>query len=366
MKTQMNEALKQYNLKGTLISAEPYGNGHINDTYLLMIDAKKEEDRKLILQRINTNVFHEPQKLMENMAGVTGWIAKKIIQEGGDPRREVLNIVPTAEGGSYAVDSEGGYWRIFYFVPDAVCYDMVDKPEQFYQGAIAFGKFQQMLEDYPAETLHETIKGFHDTYGRFQTFLKAVEEDSAGRVSSALKEIQFVKEREDLAKAYAEADKQEHIPLRVTHNDTKLNNVMLDAETGRGLCVIDLDTVMPGYVMNDFGDAIRFGTNTAAEDEPDTSKVSCSLELYEAFVKGFLEISGPALTKHEIELLPLGAKMMTFEVLIRFLTDYLQGDTYFKTAYADHNLVRTRNQMALLSDMEKKWDQMQEIVEKYA
>ena len=241
----------------------------------------------------------------------------------------------------------------------------MEKPEDFYESAVAFGKFQEMLADYPAETLHETIKDFHDTKKRFQTLKNAIEKDSRHRAASVKEEIAFAFQHEYLANVFGELLAKGEVPLRVTHNDTKLNNVMIDLETGRGICVVDLDTVMPGLAMNDFGDSIRFGASTALEDEKDLSKVSCDMKLYEIYVKGFLESCGDKLSAKEIEMLPMGAKVMTYECGIRFLTDYLEGDHYFKIDREEHNLDRCRTQFKLVADMEQKWDTMQTIVKKY-
>ena len=342
-----------------------YGSGHINDTYLLVFEIGKMGRLKVILQRMNKEIFTNPEELMENVVGVTSYLREKIIENGGDPDRETLNLIPAKDGKQYFVDSQGEYWRSYIFITDATSYDQVEKPEDFYESAVAFGHFQRLLADYPAETLHETIKGFHDTKARFQVFKEAVEKDVCGRAADVQKEIDFVLAHEDVANVFGDLQAKGEIPLRVTHNDTKLNNIMIDNITGKGICVIDLDTVMPGLAMNDFGDSIRFGASTAAEDEPDLSKVSCSMDLFEIYVKGFLEGCGGRLTQREVELLPMGAKVMTFECGMRFLTDYLEGDHYFKIHREGHNLDRCRTQFKLVEDMEAKWDTMQEIVKKY-
>lgn len=275
-------------------------------------------------------------------------------------------MIPTVDGKPYYLDSKGDYWRSYKFITDATSYDQVEKPEHFYQSAVAFGNFQRLLADYPAETLHETIKGFHNTKARFATFKQVVEEDVMGRAASVQKEIQFVLDREETADYFCDLLDRGELPLRVTHNDTKLNNIMIDNKTGRGICVIDLDTVMPGLAMHDFGDSIRFGASTAAEDEQNLDKVSCSMELFELYAKGYIEGCGGKLTKREIELMPMGAKTMTYECGMRFLTDYLQGDTYFKIHREKHNLDRCRTQFKLVEDMEQKWYTMQDIVNKYS
>ena len=360
-----NEAIANFQYEGMLVEERPYGNGHINDTFLLTFDVAEMGSIKVILQRMNKDIFKNPVELMENIQGVTEHLRKKIIERGGDPERETLNIIPTVDGKPYYVDSYGEYWRSYRFITGATSYDQVECVDDFYQSAVSFGNFQCLLADYPAETLHETIVGFHDTKARFEVFKKAVEEDVCGRASYVQDEINFVLEREDVANVLGELQAKGELPLRVTHNDTKLNNIMIDDKTGKGICVIDLDTVMPGLSVNDFGDSIRFGANTAAEDEIDLSKVSCDLELYEAYVKGYIEGCNGKLTDKEIEMLPTGAKVMTFECGMRFLTDYLQGDTYFKIHRENHNLDRCRTQFKLVEDMEAKWDQMQEIVAKY-
>ncbi len=361
----LNEVIGAYAFQGTLISDGLFGNGHINDTLVLNYEIGKMGRMKVILQRINREVFHDPEKVMENLVGVTGFLRHRIEERGGDPLRETLNVIPTGEGASFYRDSQGEYWRAFVFITDASCYDLIQNKQEFYEIGLAFGNFQAMLAEYPAGSLHETIAGFHDTRSRFAAFKKAVEEDVAGRADEARAEIDFVLAREDVANYFSERLDRGELTLRVTHNDTKINNIMIDNRTGKAICVIDLDTVMPGLVMYDFGDAIRFGASTAAEDEKDLDKVACDMELYELFTKGFLAGCDGRLTPEEIALLPMGAKVMTYECGMRFLTDYLQGDVYFKIHRPEHNLDRCRTQFKLVADMEKKWEQMREIVSKY-
>ena len=369
MAVEMNqgqrEAIESYQFAGELVDVRPYGSGHINDTYLVTLK-ENDDEKKVILQRMNKSIFTKPVELMENVLGVTSYLRERIIENGGDPERETLNVIPTAEGKPYFVDSEGEYWRAYKFITDATSYDAVETPEDFYQSAVSFGNFQRLLAEYPAETLHETIEGFHDTKARFAVFKKAVEEDVCGRAASVQKEIDFVLAHEDVANVFGDMLAKGELPLRVTHNDTKLNNIMIDDETRKGICVIDLDTVMPGLAMNDFGDSIRFGASTAAEDEQDLSKVSCDMGLFEIYTKGYIEGCGGRLTQKEIEMLPMGAKVMTFECGMRFLTDYLEGDHYFKIHREGHNLDRCRTQFKLVEDMEAKWNTMQEIVKKYS
>lgn len=360
---RLHSIASKFKVEKEIKEIAPYGNGHINDTFLVTY----ADDTKTVLQRMNKNVFPKPVELMENVLNVTSFLNKKIVERGGDPLRETLNVIQTEEDLPYYVETAEDYWRMYIFITDATCYDVVETPDDFYQSAVSFGNFQSLLADYPAETLHETIENFHNTRVRFATFKKAVEEDVMGRAASVQEEIQFVLDREEsIANYFMELLDKGELPLRVTHNDTKLNNIMIDNETRTGICVIDLDTVMPGLAMNDFGDSIRFGASTATEDEKDLSKVSCSMELFEVYTKGFIEGCNGKLTAREIELLPMGAKTMTYECGMRFLTDYLQGDTYFKIHREGHNLDRCRTQFKLVADMESKWETMQEIVAKYS
>ena len=366
MNVNTMKILDGFEINGEIVNVVNYGNGHINDTFLVLIKKEDGTDYKIILQHMNKKVFTKPVELMENIMNVTSFLRERIVEKGGDPTRETLNFFPAKTGEPYFVDESGEYWRAMEFIEDAICYDAVEKPEDFYQSAVAFGKFQRMLANYPAETLYETIAGFHDTKKRFATFKKAVEEDICGRAASVKEEIDFILEREDVANVFGDMVKQGELPLRVTHNDTKLNNIMIDKNTGEAICVIDLDTVMPGLAMNDFGDAIRFGASTAAEDEPDLDKVWCDMELFENYTRGFLEGCDGKLTNKEVEMLPMGAKVMTFECGMRFLTDYLQGDTYFKVHRDGQNLDRCRTQFKLVADMETKWDTMNAIVKRLA
>lgn len=360
------EAIGAFHYDGKVIAVERYGSGHINDTFLLTIEKEDKSTYRQILQHMNKVVFTKPVEVMENVMGVTSFLREKIVANGGDPERETLNISLTKEGNPYFVDSEDEYWRSYRFIDGATCYDQVEKPEDFYESAVAFGNFQRLLADYPAETLHETIPAFHNTKVRYGTFEKVVAEDVCGRVEAAREEVDFFLSRKHIAEVFSDMLEKGEIPLRVTHNDTKLNNIMIDNETHKGICVIDLDTVMPGLAMHDFGDSIRFGASTAAEDEQDLDKVWCDMNLFELYAKGFIEGCGGRLTEREIELLPLGALTITYECGMRFLTDHLQGDTYFKIHRENHNLDRARAQMKLVQDMEAKWDIMNEIVKKYS
>ena len=355
---QALQAMKHFPLEGEVRDVHFYGNGHINDTYLVEV-SKGEANRRLILQRINHRIFKQPEQLMENILKVTGHLRKKIVMEGGDPDRETLNVICAEDGKPYYKDAYGDYYRIYYFIEGAASFDAVRNDEDFYESARAFGHFQYLLSDFPAEELCETIPGFHDTAARYRRFCEVVEKDKCGRVAGVAEEIRFVKEHSYLTQALGE------LPLRVTHNDTKLNNIMLDEKTGKAVCVIDLDTVMPGYAVNDFGDSIRFGASTGAEDERDLSKINCSMELFEVYTKGFIEGCGGRLTQEEIKALPMGAMVMTYECGMRFLADYLEGDVYFKIHRERQNLDRARTQFKLVADMEAKKEQMDAIVEKY-
>ena len=341
-----------------------WGNGHINDTYKLTItvDGVRKE---YILQRMNKNVFKRPDLLMENMVGVTDFLKEKVSLSGKDAEREVMGVYRTLNGESYVIDEAGEYWRLVVFITDSVSYDKVERPEQFYLSAVAFGGFQRLLAEYPARTLHETIVNFHNTEVRYDNLMRSAERDVVGRLSEVGEELAFAKARREFTSLFEDKRRAGELPLRVTHNDTKLNNILFDKDSGAPVCVVDLDTIMPGYSVNDFGDSIRFGASSAAEDETDLDKVTMSLELFELYVKGFLEGVSGSLTDTEIALLPHSAKMMTFECGMRFLTDYLDGDVYFKTKYPTHNLDRARNQFKLVLDMESKFDKMCEIVNKY-
>lgn len=359
-------AIDAYAFPGEYAGVLPYGRGHINDTYAVYFQSQEGEDKRYILQKINRNVFRNPDALMENVVKVTSYLRASILSSGGDPDRETLNLIKTWKGRDYFVDEEGEYWRCYQFIEDTVTLQTVEKPEDMYEAARVFGSFQKHLADYPAGTLFETIPEFHNTKNRFDQFISALEEDVKNRARDVKDEIDFILKRQDEAGLLVDLVEKGQLPLRVTHNDTKLNNVLMDKKTRKGICAVDLDTVMPGLSLYDFGDAIRFGANPAGEDEEDLSKVRMEESLFEAYTEGYLQEAGSSLTEKEIELLPAAAKMMTFECGMRFLTDYLQGDTYFKIHKEHHNLIRCRTQFKLVSDMEKKWDKMHEIVNKWA
>ena len=339
--------------------AVPYGNGHINDTFLVSIGGR--EDR-YILQRINGYVFKRPEVVMENIHNVTSFLSRKIVAEGGDPRRETLTLIPTRDGSNYVVDEEGSAWRCYLCVPDTVSPELPDAPEMLEECGLVFGLFSRRLLDFPAETLHETIAGFHDTPNRIRQLEEAAKGNIAGRLKTVEAEMAFAMERAKRTRGLLEKCREGKLPIRVTHNDTKVNNVLLDRETGKAVCVVDLDTVMPGLLAYDFGDAIRVGANTAAEDERDLSLVRLDLDKAEAFARGFLAELGPVLGREELLSLAEGAWMMTFECGIRFLADHLNGDVYFKIHRENHNLDRARTQFALAREIERRKPEMEKLL----
>ena len=361
----LNEALAAYDFGGQLVGAVRYGSGHINDTFVVHTQPGEDPCRRFILQRISSAAFKHPDEVMANIVGVTSFLGEKIKEAGGNPARETMSVWATKSGENFYTDSEGGAWRVYPFVEDTICLQKAETPELFAASARAFGKFQRMLKDYPADTLYETIPKFHDTEDRLAKLKAAVAADVMGRVKEVGPELKFVQEREADCSVALSALRDGRLPLRVTHNDTKLNNILIDRESGEGICVIDLDTVMPGLAINDFGDSIRFGANHSAEDERDLTKVNFDLELFDVYAAGFLEGAGGALTETELDYLPWGAKLMTLECGIRFLTDYLEGDHYFRIHREGQNLDRCRTQFKLVSDMEAAWDDMKAVVDTY-
>ena len=349
----MIEQAYEFRMDGAPVSCAPYGNGHINHTYLVT----DSTGRQYILQRINRAVFRDPESLMANVSKITA----HLLQTTGDPRR-VLSLVPTRDNLEWLVDGDGEYWRLFHFIKNSVCFETADTADIFRESAVAFGRFQRQLADFPAHTLNETIPRFHDTPMRFSALRAAIGADARDRVKDAREEIAFALEREQYGATLVNLQSSGDLPLRVTHNDTKLNNVIFDRDTLKAVCVIDLDTVMPGLSVNDYGDSIRFGASSAEEDEPDLSAVNFVFPLFEAYTDGFLSACGGSLTVREVERLRDGAKMMTLECGTRFLTDYLSGDTYFHINYEVQNLNRCRTQFKLVKDMEARWDEMQESI----
>ena len=349
----MEKLLSNFSLSGAPVKWARYGHGHINETYLVETDAP----HAYILQKINRHVFPDIPGLMRNIAAVTAYLWKQT----PDPRR-VLTLVPTRLGGTYWVDEAGDPWRVYEFVTDSLCLDRPETENDLRQSGVAFGTFQNQLAHFPAETLTEVLPGFHDTPLRFAQLKEAIKNDLAGRAREAEREIDLYLAQEKHAGFLTDLLRKGDLPLRVTHNDTKLNNVMLDKTTRTPLCVIDLDTVMPGLVANDFGDSIRFGAATAPEDEQDLDKVGMSLRLFRAYADGFLGACGGRLTALEKETLPMGALLMTLECGSRFLADYLNGDQYFRTARPGQNLRRARTHIKMVQDMLEKQDEMRAIV----
>lgn len=358
----LGEVLEAYDLHAPVVGAVRFGQGHINDTFCVHTQPPEGDCVRFILQRISDAAFSSPVQLMQNIVGVTDYLKRIITEEGGDPERETLTILHTRAGETFYTDRGGRAWRCMPFIEDTVCLQSAETPELFAASARAFGQFQRRLRDYPAHTLFETIEKFHDTEDRLRRFKAAVQADVMGRAGGVRPEIDFVLAREPDCSVALEAQRAGKLPLRVTHNDTKLNNVLLDRRTGAAVCVIDLDTVMPGLAINDFGDSIRFGANHAPEDEKDLSKVGFDLDLFAVYTRGFLEGCAGSLTSGELEYLPWGAKLMTFECGMRFLTDYLEGDHYFAVHREGQNLDRCRTQFKLVSDMERRWGEMADVV----
>ncbi len=361
----LSEALAAYAFAGEVVGTARFGKGHINDTFCVYTQDAEGDCVRYILQRMSAAAFRRPDQLMQNIVGVTDHLRAVIAQNGGDAARETMTVLRTKAGETFFTDSAGGAWRVYPFIEQTRCLQTAETPELFYAAAKAFGKFQRMLQDYPAATLYETIEKFHDTEDRLAKFEAALAADALGRAKTCVPEVAFIEAHAADCGVALSALRAGRLPLRVTHNDTKLNNVLIDRATGEGICVIDLDTVMPGLAINDFGDSIRFGANHCAEDERDLAQVNFDLALYETYTKGFLEGAAGTLTDAEKEYLPWGAKLMTLECGIRFLTDYLQGDTYFHIQRAGQNLDRCRTQFKLVRDMEAVWDEMAAIAVKY-
>jgi len=351
----MLSVLSRFSLAGEPVSVAPYGSGHINGTQLVTCS----DGSRYVLQQINTSVFREPVPLMRNIERVTAHLRTK-----NDDPRAVLTLIPTLDGKSYTVRN-GEYWRVYELVPDSVCFEQADE-SLFFESAVAFGRFQNQLADFPAEELAETIPHFHDTPARFAAFRRAVESDAAGRADSVSAEIDFALSYEAFAHTLSDLQSSGELPLRVTHNDTKINNVLFDVQTKKALCVIDLDTVMPGLSAHDFGDAIRFGASTASEDERNLDLVHFDLGLYETYLRGYLSTCGGSLTRTEIEMLPIGAMMMTLECGTRFLADHIAGDVYFHISREGQNLDRARTQFRLLREMDENREQMRALVSSIA
>ncbi len=362
MEKKLSEVFGHFSCEGNFKSGVPFGSGHIHDTY--KITTAEPDQPNYILQRINTGIFREVEELQNNIYQVTTHIRKKLSAiPGSDPDRETLTILPARDGKLYYRDKEGDYWRVYLFIEKHKSYDRVETPEQAYQGGRAIGRFETLIAGLDPSGIHEVLPGFHDMEDRLNNFQKVLEKDPENRASLIRDDIQFVLDHAEEMMTIKKLGKAGKIPLRITHNDTKFNNVLLD-ENDKSLCVIDLDTVMPGYIHYDFGDAIRTTANASFEDETDLSKVFVRLDLYEAFARGFMEEVRDELNDTEIEYLPFSARMLTFIIGLRFITDYLDGDHYFKIHHPGHNLERARVQFKLVKSMEDQRQEMEKTIEK--
>jgi Ser/Thr protein kinase RdoA (MazF antagonist) len=356
MENQLEQLVSQFEIKGSIDSVKAFGSGLINSTYEVNTDTNR-----YILQKVNHNIFPNVEKLTENIERVTSHIREKVISAGGDISREVLTIVPTKEGKGFYKAVDGTFWRIFDFIRDSKTYDKLETAEQAFEGGKVFGNFHVQIADLPGDPLFEVIPNFHNVEMRLETFKSRIDADPVGRVKEVQEEIDFLMERAEDMKRVVKLGKEGKMPLRTIHNDTKFSNALLD-ENDKALCAIDLDTVMPGYLVYDFGDAIRSSTNTGAEDDVDLSKVSMNLDLYRGFAQGFLSQTKGMLTKEEKQNLAFGAKLLTYEQSVRFLDDYIDGDNYYGIKSPTHNLERTRAQIQLLKSMEEQFSEMEKIV----
>lgn len=363
MKHDIKTIGSHFNVFGDFVVAAPYGSGHINDTYAAVYDQGGREIR-YIFQRINHTVFQQPVRVMQNIARVLQHQHAKYADNPHSTRRAMTLISTVKDEFPYFQDDEGNYWRVYVMIENARTYDVLESKNQAFQAAKAFADFQKMLTDIPGARLHETIPDFHNTPKRFEAFEKALSADRVNRAKLAKPEIDFILEQRDFVSVLVNLQTEGKIPERITHNDTKLNNVMIDDKTGEGVCVIDLDTVMPGLALYDFGDMVRTGTSPAPEDELDLSKVNMQMHMFEALAGGYLSSAAEFLNPTEIEYLPLSGKLITIEIGIRFLTDFLSGDTYFKIHRENHNLDRCRTQIALAQSIELQLEKMADFVQK--
>ncbi len=354
-----------FNIEGEYKGFEQIKTGNINQTYCVTYH-RDGEDKMYIIQCVNTYVFKHPEEVMENIGRVTEHIRTKVKETEETAKRNVLHFLHTPDGKNYAYDDEGKFWRGYRYIDNSITYNTTDNLFVMVEAGKGFGNFQKHLSDFDASCLYESIPDFHNTKKRLETLFAAAEKDEFNRVKDVKTELEYLRSRYDLACSLCTMLENGELPLRVTHNDTKCNNVLLDVDTNQALAVIDLDTVMPGLAAYDFGDAIRFGANNTIEDDPEYSKVFLDMDKYEAYCSGFIPTIKNSMTAKELETMHLGAYVMTAELVARFMTDYLQGDVYFKIDYPEHNLVRTKNQYWLAFDMEKKLDQMQKIVLKYS
>ena len=357
---QVLDVCSHFAFSGTVADVKICGNGHINSTYIVTA----ENGKRYILQILNTAIFTDPVGVMNNIVAVTNHIRKGLAQAGEDAERGTLNVILTTDGANGYTDAEGRFWRAYDFVEGTVCRLTLDSPETFARVGEAFGDFQRRLADFDASVLIESIPNFHNTKNRYANFLAALERNASGRAHLVEDEIKFITDRADKCSLIVDALADGSLPLRVTHNDTKLSNILLDETTEEAVCIIDLDTVMPGSALYDLGDSIRSGASSAAEDEPDLDKVHFLPEMFKVYAHGFIKGCGGALTEKEISMLPEGGYMLTLEQAIRFLTDYLDGDTYFHVDYPEHNLVRARTQIKLVAETEECMDELREFVKR--
>ncbi len=358
---KLQKIASQFAMEGTIVSIDSLGEGFINDTLIVRTEGDAPD---YILQRKNKNIFPDVPGMMENIRKVTEHIRRGVAAAGGDISREVMTIVPTHDGKYYFIDDEGEYWAVSVFINDTTAYNKADSPALARKGGEGIGKFQASLADF-TEPLSETIKGFHNIRHRFAQWDEALSRDAAGRKAGLAEEISWIESRRDEMMAFWELVEQGVIPTRVTHNDTKINNILFD-RNGEVLCAIDLDTVMNSTSLNDFGDAIRSYTNTGDEDDKDLEKVSMSMEMFAAYTDGYLSQRAKQLVQSEIDRLAFSARYITYEQVLRFLMDYIDGDTYYKTKYPEHNLVRTKAQYKLLLSMEEQYEKMCQVVRETA
>jgi Ser/Thr protein kinase RdoA (MazF antagonist) len=358
----LKEIFGLFTADGTFLNGEPYGSGHIHDTFRIETAEREKDD--YILQRINNRIFKNVPELQDNIERVTNHLREKLRSiPGSDIKRECLTLIPSLDGKSWIVDNEGSYWRMYIFISNHFSYNIVDNAGKAFEGGKAIGRFQAMLADLPGKPLHETIPFFHDIERRLETFEKSIKKNSLNRVEKVGTEIEFVLQRAEVMKIIVRLGKAGKIPVRITHNDTKFNNILLD-QNDKALCVIDLDTVMPGYVHYDFGDAIRTVANIAEEDEKELSKIEMDINLFEAYSKGYLSETKETLNEVEKEHLAFAPRLITYTIAVRFLTDYIDGDQYFKIHHQHHNLQRARAQFKLIKSMEEQYEAMQGIIRK--
>ncbi len=362
---QIKTVLPHFCFRGEYESASELLSGNVNSTYHLVYRQPGGGRGEYILQRINDYVFKEPARVMNNIALVTEHLRRNTVKAGYSPERHVLEIIPTEDGGIIYQQPDGGFWRAYVYIDNSIAYDTVPSLDVMREVGRGFGTFQRLLYDFPADRLYVSIPNFHNTVKRFYAFVRSIDEDKAERARSVDDEIEYLFEHRRMMGSIVKLLENGELPLRVTHNDTKSNNVMVDLSTQQAICVIDLDTVMPGSALYDYGDAVRFGASTAAEDEPDISKIGLDLEKTRYFTEGFVTETNGFLTERELRLLPLGIKVLTCELAMRFLTDYLDGDLYFRVNSPQHNLIRARAQMALLDDIERKEDALNQMIDEF-